>query len=217
MGVASVPGAGVVRAKGEISRTCARTRQGRKGVEASSSPLLSPAPTTQAGWKWICRSLAPCWSFVVKLKERPRIDCKQFLRIISSPEPVSILAGEVWAQGSPRSQASPTKCMGQEDRKLVWTVAILDDWTACSLTGLPVYSAEGILVEWSSSCFPEQHIFCLQFNFIYSLEERSRKIGHCSWSKKVNAVKVYRKYDSAKTTNNKWMQILNFEQRFLPM
>ena len=114
MEVACVPGAGVVRAKGEISRTCARTRQGRKGLEASSSLFLSPAPTTQAGWKWMCRSLAPCWFFVVKLKERPRIDCEQFLRIISSPEPVSILAGEAWAQGSPRSQASPTKCTGQE-------------------------------------------------------------------------------------------------------
>ena len=116
MGVACVPGAGVVRAKGEISRTCARTRQGRKGVEASSSPLLPPAPATQAGWKWMCRSLAPCRFFVVKLKERLRIDCEQFLRIILSPEPVSILAGESWAQGSPRSQASPTKCMGQEAR-----------------------------------------------------------------------------------------------------
>ena len=114
--MACVPGAGVVRAKGDISRTCARTRQERKGVEASSSPLLSPAPATQAGWKWMCRSLAPCWFFVVKLKDRPRIDCEQFLRIISSPEPVSILAGEAWAQGSPRSQASPTKCMGQEAR-----------------------------------------------------------------------------------------------------
>lgn len=196
MEVACVPGAGVVRAKGEISRTCARTRQGRKEVEASSSLLLSPAPATRAGWKWMYRSLAPCWIFVVKLKERPRIDCEQFLRIISSPEPVSILAGEA--------------C-------LLAGEAYLEDWTACSLTGLPVYSAEGILVEWSSSCFPEQHIFCLQFNFIYSLEERSRKIGHCSWSKKVKAVKVYREFDSAKTTNNKWMQILNFEQRFLPM
>ena len=116
MGVACVPGAGVVRAKGEISRMCARTRQGRKGVEASSSPLLPPAPATQAGWKWMCRSLAPCWFFVVKLKERLRIDCEQFLRIILSPEPVSILAGESWEQGSPRSQASPTKCMGQEAR-----------------------------------------------------------------------------------------------------
>ena len=204
MGVACVPGAGVVRAKGEISRTCARTRQGRKGVEASFSPLLSPARATQAGWKWMCRSLAPCWFFVVKLKERLRIDCEQFLRIILSPEPVSILAGEAWAQGSPRSQASPTKCMGQEGRKLEWTLAILEDWTACSLTlPLPVYGAEGILVEWSSSCFPEQHIFCLQFNFIYSLEERSRKIGHCSWSKRVKSVKVYREFDSAKTTNNR--------------
>ena len=116
MVVACVPGAGVVRAKGEISRTCARTRQGRKGVEASSSPLLPPAPATQAGWKWMCRLLAPCWFFVVKLKGRLRIGCEQFLRIILSPEPVSILAGEAWAQGSPRYQASPTKWMGQEAR-----------------------------------------------------------------------------------------------------
>ena len=78
--------------------------------------LLPPAPATQAGWKWMCRSLAPCWFFVVKLKERLRIDCEQFLRIILSPEPVSILAGEAWAQGSPRYQASPTKCMGKEAR-----------------------------------------------------------------------------------------------------
>ena len=43
----------------------------------------------------------------------------------------------------------------------------------------------------------------LRSKTLYSLEERSRKIGHCSWSKRVKSVKVYREFDSAKTTNNK--------------